>query len=159
MLKLCGCICLVLGGWGLGAYLVTRDKRQLSMGDAMLDLVRFIRAQMGSFCRPRAALFSLYDHAYLSLVGFTDALRESGSISTALERSSSSADREVTEWMKAFDKELGRTYVEGQLAICDYYIARLETHLRTRRETQPSRTRVWRTITLAGALLLVLLLL
>ncbi len=159
MLKLLGCLLLTLGGWALGAYLVTRDARRIKMGDAMLDFVRFIRAQLGSFCRTREELFLLYENDFLMSVGFLPALREGGHITAALAASTVTADREVTGWMTAFDRELGRTYLEGQLAACDFYTARLEGHLAARREAQPSRARVWRTVTLAGALLLALLLL
>ncbi len=159
MLKLCGCVLLVLCGWGIGAYLTARDQRRILTGEAMLDLVRFVRAQMSSFCRPREELFGRYEHPLLEESGFLAYLRESGSISVALKGTNAAVDAEVLQWMCDFDRELGRTYLEGQLSLCDYYKERLESHLAVRREAHPSRTRVWRTVALAAAMLAALLLL
>ncbi len=159
MLKMLGCVLLVMGGWGLGAYLVARDRHRICMGEAMLDMVRFIRAQLASFCRPRAELFTAYENAFLEEIGFLTLLRKEGDITIALAACGVQPDREVADDMTVFNRELGRTYLDGQLAACDYYTSRLETHLASRRESHTSRARVWRTVSLAGALLLALLLL
>ncbi len=150
---------MTAGGIGLGTYLTMRDLGRIKTGEDMLDLVRFIRAQIVSFCRPREELFRLYQNERLAASGFLDDLKESGSIAVALGSRRGQADREVVDLMTAFDRELGKSYLEGAVAACDYYTARLEAHLTARRAAQPSQARVWRTVTTAGALLAAILLL
>ncbi len=159
MLKLLGCVLLTLGGWGLGAYLTTRDKRKITHGEDLVDLVRFIRVQIATFCRPREEVFRLYRNERLEENGFLSRLVSCGSIAVALRDMRDFADPAVLEWMTAFDHTLGRGYCEGEVAACDYYITRMEAHLAKRRQEHPARARIWRTVTMAGALMAALLLL
>ncbi len=159
MVRLLGACLLILGGWGIGAACTSRERGRLAEGEAYLDFLRFIRAQLASFCRPREELFAMYENACLGKNGFLGALRESGSIRTALETAHSHASDEVREWLCAFDRELGRSYLDGQLAACDFYTARLETYIGDLRTRLPARMRIARTTSLAGAMLLALLLL
>ncbi len=125
--------------------------------EALLDLLRFIKAQIASFFRPRHEIFLMYENEALRACGFSDLLRESGSISTAMEKTQ--ANKEVKAMMSAFDIELGSSFLEGQLAACDFYIARMETYLAVRREKMPVEGRIRKTVCLTGALLTTLLLL
>ncbi len=159
MLKLLGCVLLAVCGWGVGTYLGVRDKRRITHGEALVDMVRFIRAQIASFCRPKTELYRLYEDPRLHDTGFSDILATEGEMEAALAALGRTVDREMVTWMTAFDREIGRGDADAAIAVCDYYTARMEVHLAARQAAHPSRARVWRTVTTAGALLTALLLL
>ena len=61
--------------------------------------------------------------------------------------------------LTAFAEGVGRSYSAEQIALCDYTLRELEKALARRREEAPKRTRVLRTLSLVGGLMLVILLL
>ncbi len=159
MLKLVGAALLTLGGWGIGCLLAAQERRRVTEIEAILDFLRYIRVQIMTFCRPRGELFASYHNEFLETVGFSERLRTTGRITEALSAPLLSGDKEMRAWLTAFDAELGTSYTEGQIAACDFYIARVEEHLAARREEMPTRTRVRRTVSLVAAVMVALLLL
>ena len=158
MLKLFGSALILFVGWGIGYSASRRAKEALEASRALLSLIRFIRGQIESFCLPREQIFSRFEHSYLARTGFLDALLEHGSLTLALE-CLPCLPPEVAALVTAFDGELGKGYQAEQLRLCDYYIDALSAYIDEGSGTLPSRTKVTRTVSLAGAAMLVLLLL
>jgi len=158
MLRLIGAVLLLLAAVWFSGALAGREHRRAEEIAACLDLVRFVRARIDSFCSPRAEIFLLYRQPLLEDSGFLAALRRTGQIASALD-AAPILDAETASLMIRFDAELGRGCIGEALAGCDFYAARLTDRLREVREGIPNRIRVRRTAVLSGALLAVILLL
>ncbi len=156
MLKLIGATLVVLGGAALGRLLSEWERRRVREGEALIDFLRFVRVQILSFMTPRDEIFRLYENDVLANTGFLSSLKAEGNIAAAVQKTS--ADREVVHLLTAFDRELGRSFKEGQVAACDFYIARMETCLASQKERLPAVCRIRKTVSLVGALMLTLLL-
>jgi acyl carrier protein phosphodiesterase len=149
---------LVLGGAFMMAYLSCAEmKRQVEEARAYLDFLRYIRAQIDCFCAPRHVMFASYRNPLLEKSGFLTALRDGAGMREAL-TSCGNRSRELGELMGSFDAELGKSYREEQLAACDFYTERLGGMLEGWEQALPARMKVRRTVCIAGALMLVLLL-
>ena len=157
MLKLVGVCLLLAGGSGLSLILTREIKQELDTWVAVGDFLRYIRMHIDCFCTPKEEIFASFEHPLLEENGFLPALRQMGDVGLATEKSIK--EEPLAALLYRFGKELGHGYREEQLAVCDFYLAALATQIEKRQRAFPQKVRVRRTVCLAGAMLVALLLL
>ncbi len=148
------CACLYLSA-AAGSF----ERRRVRQSEGMLMLLRHIRTQISCFRTPIGDIYASFCSDELESCGFLPRLREGEDFCTALQecRQSLLLDEEETDLLAAFGKEVGGSYRDEQVEGCDYYIGELERICRNRREEQPKRVRLARSLVLAGGLLLILI--
>ncbi len=160
MLQLIGAI----GVMALSAYLAfsfsKMEGKRVRQIEGFLLLIRHIRAEIACFRTPVADIYAGFSHAALAECGFLESLRERGfSAALAAGQGELYLEEEEMATLSAFGEGVGRSYSGEQIALCDYTIGELEKALSRRREEAPKRARVLRTLSIAGGLMLVILLL
>ncbi len=120
--KLVGGALVMLGG-ALTALMLDRAlNERLSRLDALLSLLRFIRAQIDCFCLPVEEIFGRVDDELLSACGVVSRPRNFDELISGLEPT---PDEQVMKLLRSFSLSLGASYREEQLKSSDYHISSL----------------------------------
>lgn len=160
MLQLIGAAGLISLALYLAVALSKMEMRRVRQMEGLLLLVRHIRGEIACFRTPVADIYASFQNEALAECGFLAALRERGFYSALMAgRETLYLGGEELAILTAFAEGVGRSYSAEQIALCDYTLRELEKALARRREEAPKRTRVLRTLSLVGGLMLVILLL
>ena len=161
LVKTMGIIILLCGSLYLCVSFSLFERRRLEQCEGFLLLIRHVKAQIACFHMPLSRIWQTFSSRELERCGFLSALRESGDFEAALDacRGRIWLSEDELGLLRAFAGELGRSYLEEQMACCDYYIGELERAYAQRRTARPARTRLFRSLFLTGGLMLVILLL
>ena len=136
------------------------ERGRVRQTEGFLLLLRYVRTQISCFRTPVQEIYGSFRNPALSECGFLDALRQYG-FPEALDRCTGRLylDEEELKTLSALGRELGRSYCEDQIALCDYTLEQMERAFDRRREEAPKRTRVAHSLVLTGGLMLILVLL
>lgn len=159
MLQLIGAAGILSLAVYLSIVLSVMEARRVRQIEGLLLLVRHIRGEIACFRTPVGDIYATFHNEALAECGFLAVLRESGfSAALATGRETLYLAEEELATLTAFAEGVGRSYSAEQVALCDYTERELEKALAKRREEAPKRTRVLRTLSLVGGLMLVVLL-
>ena len=155
-MKVIGFILLIVGGWGISLCLVKDMKQNLLTWSACGDLIRFVRLQIDCFLCPQDRIFDTFTHPLLEQNGLLPALREGRGMEEAVK---GMVNEKLQELLLGFGRELGQGYREEQMRVCDFYLAQITEYKDYEAEQLSSKIKIKRTICMAGAMLIGLLLL
>lgn len=157
LLKVCGSLTLLILTLYLCCQASTLERRRVKQTEGFLLLLRHIKAQISCFCTPVRDIFFSFENEALERAGFL-CEAEKGDFASALSscRDKIYLEGEEINLLLAFGEELGKSYREEQLESCDYYIGELEALYAKRREEQPKRLRLFRSLVLSGGLMVII---
>ncbi len=110
------------GGWLTALMLDRALTERLSRLDAILSLLRFIRAQIDCFCLPVEEIFRRVDPELLLACGAASRPTDFDGLTAQLDPA---PDEQVMKLLRSFASQLGASYREEQLKSADYHISAL----------------------------------
>lgn len=157
LLKACGISTLLILTVYLCYEATSMEAKRVRQTEGFLLLLRHIKAQISCFCTPVCDIFSSFENEALACIGFLDTLKKND-FSSALDicREKIYLDGEEINLLSAFGEELGKSYRQEQIENCDYYIGELESSYTRRREEQPRKSRLYRSLVLTGGLMVII---
>ena len=160
MLRVGGALLLLAGALLFAIDATAAEQKKLRLLEGLLLLVRHIRREIEGPRTPMPQILSSFTHGALEECGFLPVLREAGLAAALCQcREMMPLSGEEMRTLSGFAATLGRSGAKGQVELCDRTAAELERSLAKRREEVPRRTRVLQTLSISGALMLLLLLL
>lgn len=147
--KLIGAL-LILGVGAVSAVSAAKyEKRKLSVSDAWIDLIFYIRGQIDCYLTPLADILSSGESALLRACLSNG---DETDLSAILRSSSVYLDGESKRLLESFVREIGTSYREEQVRRCDYYITALREQRERIARDAPVRIRLAVTLCLCIAL-------
>lgn len=136
------------------------ERGRVRQAEGFLLLLRHIRTQIACFRTPVGEIYAGFENRALASCGFLAALRRDGFAAALREcRPGLYLGSEELALLAAFGDEVGKSYCEEQLALCDYTVGELESLFTKRRDEESGRTRVAHSLVITGSLMLILILL
>ena len=135
------------------------EKRKLRQTEGFLLFLRHIRAEISCFCTPLAEIFASFKNDALEECGFLREARD-GNLQKAIEKTRSKIylEEEEINMISALSSQLGSSYRDEQLEICDYYIDEFENLFTHARDEHQKRSKLCRGVVLTGGLMLIVVL-
>ncbi len=161
--KLVGGILLFFAGGYLSVAVTRFERRRLSVLDAYLSLLHYIKGQIDCYAMPLRDILAGCDPTLLSACLGEDGPEAARALLPRLLAASPSPleafvhesrvylDPETERLLGTFAHELGRTHRADQVARCTHYITLLTEERRRLLEALPTRTRVGATLCLCAA--------
>ncbi len=119
-IKILGGLLLLLAG-GMAAFGIVRlERKRLSVLDAWLELLGYVRGQIDCFLTPLDEILKSADKALLDACGYSG--KEPLTLAVLWKDSAPYPDAECRRLLASLVRELGAGYKEEQLKRCDYYI-------------------------------------
>ncbi len=146
-LRLLGGALMLGAGIALSYLLIHRERTRLSVLNAWVELITYIRTQIDCFLTPLDEILANADPALLRDCMFRG---EACTLKGLLQASRPYLDDETARQLTAFVKELGGSYRDEQVKRCDYYLHALRTLREARAAQLPQRTRLCATLCLCG---------
>ena len=157
LLKGCGSLTLLVLTLYLCYQASSMEKRRVRQTEGFLLLLRHIKAQISCFCTPVRDIILSFENEALERAGFLCEAKKGDFVSAmSLCRDKIYLDTEEINLLLAFGEELGKSYRDEQIENCDYYIGELETLYSKRREEQPKKTRLYRSLVLSCGLMIII---
>jgi stage III sporulation protein AB len=143
---------ILLGRRGSAAFF--EHIRQL---EGFLLLLRHVRERIACFHTPKKQIFPSFRNAALERAGVLSGLAEGDLTAALLEaRGALYLDEGEMAILLELSEGLGQGYLAEELSRCDLAVCRLEAALAAAREATPRKARIVRTVSVSGALALVL---
>ena len=133
-----------------------RERYRRSETEGLLLLLRALRGQIECFSRPWREVVAEFENDALEKCGFLPALREAD-FARALKQGGGAWEADVARTVTVFGDGVGKSYKDGQVALCDWALGELETVLKRQKEEGVRRARLSASLTLVGGLALLLL--
>ena len=153
--KLLGSLLILCAGGMLAATVRRLERRRLSVLDAWIDLLIYMRGQIDCYLLPLDEILSAADKTLLlacSPAGRTD------SLAALLQGALPYLDGEGRLLLVSLVRELGSSYREEQLKRCDYYVHALQICREKVAEALPARLKIGATLSICAAISAVILL-
>lgn len=158
-LRVLGAIILLLSAIVCGRAYEKYASRSLLELEELTRALRHIKSRISTFLSPRRELLSGFESEILSRSGFLLRVADGEELCSALEKSSLSISKAARAALGAFFSELGRGYRKEELSRADGAISECEAILSRERAELPKDVKIVKTLLLAGALALVILML
>ncbi len=156
LLKAVGALLL----FGISLYAAMQSnailRRRVSEGEGVLLLLRHIRTQICCFSAPLPEIYASFENRALSDAGFLELLRRDG-LTAALTDGEIFLEESERRALFSFAEELGKSYRNDQLTLCDSYIAELEQGYERKKTELPRKSKLYRSLILTGGLMAVIL--
>lgn len=153
--KIIGLFFLLGSGVLASVMLVRFEQKRCRQAEGFLALLRHIRLQIDCFSLPVARILATLPPELCATCDIQNNVRD---FPTLLTRSTLLLPDDMCELLVAFGNDLGSSYREDQLRLCDYYVTRLTPLCERIRAEQTRRTRLALVLPLALAAALALLL-
>jgi hypothetical protein len=143
-----GALLLLFGGVLCGRALCQKAETGLGQTEGYVALLKYIRNQIDCYLMPVDRILTGCDPGILLACGLpadTD-LREIKSFSGLLDCCELCVSEETAELLRKFAGELGTSYRDTQLKICDYYIGKLSAERDRLQAELPARRKMIMTI-------------
>ena len=108
MLRLIGASLLTLFGIALARYLAERERRRVTVAEAYLDFLRYIRGELHAFARPLGEVYRRAENPVLEENGFLPALRAGETPGDAARRTSPPTDPALVKLLSDFGAGIWR---------------------------------------------------
>ena len=150
--KLAGALLLLLAAGWYGWNGIREERQRLRELEALWELVRFVRSNIGNFARPLPEIYADFRNAVLEADGFLPILREKGAEEALRSCRIPRRDAEVGRIMEGFARGIGKGYQAEEEKLCSYTEERLAELLGKRRGETADREKLYRTIPMMLAL-------
>ncbi len=152
--KAFGGLCLLFSG-AFAAVLATRlSRRRLEVLDGWITLLTLIRGRIDCYLDPIHEILKDCDPALLAACGDAHA----GTLAALLQGASPYLDEECRRLLTEFAREFGNGYRDEQIKQCSYYTELLRSHRERLFRELPARIKLGVTVSLSGALFVLILL-
>ena len=146
----------ILGSGILTSTLLVRfEQKRCRQAEGFLALLRHIRLQIDCFSLPVSRILETLPTQIRTTCHIPQNVCD---FSTLLDRTPLLLPDELSELLHAFGRDLGSSYREDQLRLCDYYITRITPYCERIRADLVRRERLALALPLAAAAALALLL-
>lgn len=144
-IKLLGSAFLLFSSICYGEMHIRSDRLKTRDIEAVIDIIKYISEKIEYFSAPLPEIFLQYSNDHFEKTGVLEEIRRSGIkfLCTDNKLSISQEDRDL---LSKFASELGKSYVDEELALCRYTYEKLKESEAKLRETQKSREKLYRTI-------------
>lgn len=165
MLRLFGAVMIVGSSALFGILCAKNEHRRVEQLEGILGLLRHIREQISCFRRTKSKILISFSDTRPEMRVFVSNLHASAGeaqpLSMAIERCGQKLMLTAgeKEQLTAYDKQFGSHDGESEIRCCDYYISVFTEILVKEKKEMPGRMKLYRTLTLMGGLMLVILLL
>ena len=158
--KIVGSLAILLSAVILASRSSAAMREGLRQTEAFIFLVRRVREEIACFRTPREEILAHHESEVLARAG-VDLAHSEGDLYRALlaARPALYLDARAFSALTEFSRGLGHGYTEEELARCDLCLARLEEAEREGRRALPGAQKLLRTLSLGGALAVIILLL
>ncbi len=153
--KLIGLFFLLCSGILASIMLVRFEQKRCRQAEGFVALLRHIRLQIDCFSLPVSRILTTLPPQIREACDIPEG---ASSFPVLLTKTKLLLPTEACELLTAFGEDLGSSYREDQLRLCDYYIARLSPHCERIRAEQSRRIRLFLILPIALAAALALLL-
>lgn len=153
--KLLGSLTLLAVGGSLAVGNVKAERRRLSVMDAWIELVLTVRREIDCYLRP---IDEILDGIPPALRRACTAGGDGNTFDTLLQRAAPHLDSEAYRLLESFSRELGGTYREEELRLCDFCIQALRTRRDALAAEHPARVKLGVTLSISAAMGAVILL-
>ena len=158
MIRLLGILIIAASTAAFGISFALSLRQEYRAFSSLLRLARLIRERIACFRQPLGEIYAEYDDPFLQSCGFLAVLRKEGLLLALQKRGTAlGLRRELLSLVTEFGQGLGERFANEQLRHCDRCLARMEEALTSLEKELPARTRLVRTLTVASALLTVIL--
>ncbi len=146
--KAAGALLLLLGGVALGRALCQRIEAGFSQTEGFIALLKYIRNQIDCYLMPVDKILAGCDPGILEACGVSAEADLSGirSFSELLDCCELCISEASAELLRKFAGELGTSYRDTQLKICDYYIGKLAAERDRLQAELPARRKMIMTV-------------
>lgn len=152
MYRIIGAFFIILSAFFGGYTLVTKEKKHIKQLDGVARLIRHIYKQIEAFNLPLCDILESTDAELLSVVDTGDGTAPE--ITLPHDLLLTPKERGVAA---GFFSGLGRCYRDEELRLCRYYSDEIESLLTERRKEYPKKKKLCFTLSICGALGLVIL--
>ena len=153
--KWLGAAWILLAALLLAHRLGSAERMRVAQAEAYLALLRHIRGQIACYSRSFGEICRRMEPSMLAACGLG---APGDSLACMLREAELCLPPEAERVLRAFAAELGRSYKNEQLAICDSAMLELEAIVTAARQRLPQQLRLIRCACLCGALAVILLL-
>lgn len=154
-----GMTLIFLAAFGISRALTRNAEKRLSEAEGYLAFLSFLQGELTRYARPVNEWSRLFSDGTLEESGFLPHLRAHGDLCAAFTASATRLGEEEKKLLSSLFSAFGRGYREEVLASLAATRAALSETVGREREELPKTLRVVRTLSAAGALALVILLL
>ena len=153
-----GVIALLAVSLVLCRALGEHEERRVRTVDAMLSLVRHVKAMILCYRMPLDEILRGLQDAELERIGLLRHLKETGSLGEALLRARGelSLSEDLYRRLSELSDALGRGDGGSAAELCEYYIGELSREAESLRAASPRRLRLHRSLVVTGMLMLVI---
>lgn len=155
LIKIIGCVLIFLGGAIASAALNRSLSARLKLSRSLISLIRFIRLQIDLYCLPLDEIFRRVDPQLFESLGLSSPPRSFTELKDSLDPP---PDGELRRLLESFDRELGASFREDQLRVCDYHLAALSELCSALDSELDKKKKLNRTLCLGAALSIIILL-
>ncbi len=134
-------VSLSIVGFGLSYVNALKTEKESVLG--LILLTERIRTRIKCFRQNLDEIFDGFTHPFLDATGFTDDLKNKG-MSFALTNSGErlGIGRDIMLESEKFASELGKSYYDEQLTLCESYLTYLKTKYEGINEGLPTKTKL-----------------
>ena len=143
-----GLLVLLAGVLSAGAY-ARFEKKRLSVLDAWMELLLYIRGQIDCYLMPIDRILGLADR---DLLRACSGGKPVSSLTDTLHGALPYLDFESRRLLSSLARELGSSYREEQLKRCDYYLQALQRQREKLEQALPNRIKLGTTVRLCVAI-------
>lgn len=143
-----------------GFYFASAEGRKISLCDAVVSLVRYIRQRAEYYRQPPSEIYSSFSNPAAEKSGFADHLKKSGLKSAIIcYKDTLGFDEFAYSAMIGFASDIGKLPLEEQLASCDYVISLLEAYISGMKAEFPKKQKLYRSLGICIGISIVIILL
>lgn len=164
MLKILGSVFIVISSALIGILCAKNERRRVEQLEGILGMLRHIREQISYFRRTKSKILTSFSDRRPEMRVFMSNLHanacDAHPLTAAIERSGPRLmlTAEEKDKLITYDKQFGCHNGESEIRCCDYYISIFEEILEKEKKEMPGKIKLYRTLTLMGGLMLVILL-
>lgn len=149
-------VCCTVGGMALSGSL----SRSLSLSEALLQFVRYVRGQVSYFKMPIGAICEGFQNETFRKTEFDKLICEKG-LAAAIEEKKGQLNLSSESYSTILDfaRRMGTLSYEEQIIDCDYAADRLEKEIADKKEEFPAKKQIYSSMGLLGGAMAVLILL
>lgn len=153
--KLVGMLTLLAVGGGFAVGSVQAERRRLSVLDAWIELLLTVRREIDCYLRP---IDEILQGCPTELLRACTAGGAVGSLDALLRGGAPYLESETYRLLERFSKDIGSSYREEELRLCDFSIQALQGRRELLAAEHPARVKLGITLSISAALGAIILL-
>lgn len=143
-----------------GFYFASVETKKISLCDAVISLIRYIRQRAEYYRQPPDGIYSSFSNPVFEKSGFGECLRKHGLESALMQYKEALGYDEFTfSALVTFAADIGKLPLEEQLCSCDYVISILEENSSKLKSEYPKKQKLYRSLGICIGVSIIIILL